>query len=507
MEVVNNLFVATTYEIDTTFDSEKFIKLRVRVCHDGVNPNNSNFNLENIEKAKNSILNIPILAFLYFDEEGNPQFGSHEMHLEVDKTNKDEIKLIYDEIPVGLVPESCNYEIKEFNGRNYVYVDAYVWKNYSNYVEDVIARDKELNVSMEIDVNEYKYNKEINSFDIVDYKYTAITLLGNDVGTGMIDAKAKTYNFSNEEKNDKFNELKQELEKEIIFSNKFSEKGGKKDLDEKLELLKKFNLDVNSIDFSLEDFSLEDLNDKLEKEFNESKPQETVLFSTTVNQKREILRNSLDDKIIKDENGNVIEEVWYWVEDFDDKYVYVENYHWKINEGSDVKYGRFMYSFDESTMTATITSDFEEMVKVWLTIEEKNKLDQDRNNYEKFLVDFEEYKNTHTKLDTEFEDLRQFKENALNEKFENGVKGIFDNFSIRLKDSDEFAELKENYKNFSLEEIETKCFCMVGKLSVEFSAKSKKDNSNGVVKLGVDHKEDDELDDGYGGLLSKKYSK
>ena len=52
MKSLDNLFVATTYELDESFDSEKFIKLRIRVCHDGKNPHNSNFTLENIDKAK-----------------------------------------------------------------------------------------------------------------------------------------------------------------------------------------------------------------------------------------------------------------------------------------------------------------------------------------------------------------------------------------------------------------------------------------------------------------------
>ena len=143
MDELKTVSVACTYEVDDSYDSDKFIKLRLRVMHDGINPNNSNFVLENIDKAKPSIVNIPILAYCYFDEDGNPQFSTHAMHIEVNKVNEKQIRMIYDEVPIGLVPETCDYEVKEYNDRNYVYIDAFIWKNYSNYSQDVIERDKD----------------------------------------------------------------------------------------------------------------------------------------------------------------------------------------------------------------------------------------------------------------------------------------------------------------------------------------------------------------------------
>ena len=481
MKSLDNLFVATTYELDESFDSEKFIKLRIRVCHDGKNPNNSNFTLENMDKAKDSILNIPILAYLYFDEDGNPQLGSHEMHLEVDKTDKDEIKMIYDEIPVGVVPESCNYEIKEFNGRNYVYVDAYIWKNYSNYVENVIQRDKEVNISMEIIVDNYSYNKEDNCFDITDYKYTAITLLGNDIGTGMVDAKAKMFS-SDKEKQNKFNELKQELEKEINFQCKNSSEGGKDILNEKIELLKEFNLDKDSIDFSLEDMSLEELKNKLNEKYGEKIPKtkedrEVASLFATVNQKREVLRKSLTGNVVKDSEGKSIEEISYWVSDFDDNFVYVDKDHWVKDEGYTCSYGRFTYSFNEVDMTAEITSEFEPVVRVWLTIEENKKLEEERNNYSTLLSDFENYKNTHSNPNEDFEKLQEFKNKALEEAFENSVNEVFEKFEKHLSKNEEFIELKDNYKDLTVEEIENKCFCITGKVTTNFNSKQKQERS------------------------------
>ena len=63
------------YSIDKDFKSDKFIKLRMRICHDGINYNNSKFTIENLEEKKDSLANSPILAYMYFDENGDPQFG------------------------------------------------------------------------------------------------------------------------------------------------------------------------------------------------------------------------------------------------------------------------------------------------------------------------------------------------------------------------------------------------------------------------------------------------
>ena len=145
LQELKHLSLAATYEVDDSFDSDKFIKLRLRVCHEGKNSNQSYFEPENIEKAKDSLANIPILAHVVEDSEGNLDFGGHDMTIEKNKIGDgDDYRIIYLETPIGLVPETNNYAYEEHDGRNYVFCDAYVWRDYSNYAEDIIERDKEI---------------------------------------------------------------------------------------------------------------------------------------------------------------------------------------------------------------------------------------------------------------------------------------------------------------------------------------------------------------------------
>jgi hypothetical protein len=506
MDILKNVSVACTYEVDITYDSDKFIKLKLRIMHDGINPNNSNFTLENIDKAKPSIVNIPILAYCYFDEEGNPQFSTHAMHLEVDKVNKEEIRMIYDEVPIGLVPETNNYEVKEYNDRNYVFADCFIWKNYSNYSQDVIERDKEIKLSMEIAVDAYNYNEELNCFDITDYRYTGITLLGNDVGTGMLDAKATTSTFSLNEKKEKMVVLMQELKDELAIKYKqFSQEGGHIILTDEIKnkVLAEFSLKIEDLDFEITDEMTEETFREAVNKFveNKEKPADSpeVTFSATYRQKREALDNAFDPSIVRDLNGNVIEETYYWVDDFDDTYVYVEMSHWVL-ENYERKNGRCNYAFDDSTLTATITSEFEEMVNVWLTIEENASIQAARASYEVLTGEFEEYKLNYSTPNTEVVRLQNFEKDTIDKKYETDVIEVFNKFDKQLNGISEYETLKTNYTGIEVDTIEEKCFAMLGKKNASFSAKQK----DTVVKLPIDHK-DYEIEDPYGGLLSRKY--
>lgn len=506
MEKLENISIATTYELDDTFDSEKFIKLRIRVCHDGENPNGSHFSLENIDKAKESIKNIPILGYCYFDEDGNPQFGAHEMHIEVDKTDEDKLRIIYDEVPIGVVPETCNYEVKEHKGRNYVYVDGYVWKNYSNYMQDIIERDKNVNISMEIEVDSYKYDKELGYFDITDYRYTGITMLGNDVGTGMVDAKATTTIANFEQQKEKMVILMQELKEELALYNKQnSEKGGitlaeekKKNIEEvveeEFEAIEKPAVDEEVIDApETEEVVVDEIVEDFAEEENDLKEDEKpdkLRFSATYNQKYEALYKAIMGKCeyIYDDNGNFVKEIYFYLLDFDDDYVYVEQNIW-TKDGREEEHGRFKYSFDEESLAASIDDEFEKMIVTWLTVDEHAKLQKSREMFED--------------MQKEYDELKEFKENAIKEQYETQVAELFDKFDKQLNGFADFEVLKTNYSDLTVDELEEKLFALLGKKNANFSTKKKET----VVKVPVDVNKENDVEDPYGGLLARKYKK
>lgn len=221
MEKVIKKNIQGLYTLDNNFDSTKFLKLRMRVCHDGINKNDTYFSLDSINKAQKSIYNIPILARVIQNENGEYQFSGHDMTIETNAFDENDIKFIYQEVPIGFIPEDCNYSVEQENGLNYVYVDGYIWKEYSNYAQEIIERDKEVNLSMEINVQfsqPITFENGEETISIEDYSYTAITLLGNDVEPAMNNACAKLVTFSiNKDRNDIIKEMDKELKQ--IFEN------------------------------------------------------------------------------------------------------------------------------------------------------------------------------------------------------------------------------------------------------------------------------------------------
>lgn len=222
----------------------------------------------------------------------------------------------------------------------------------------------------------------------------------------------------------------------------------------------------------------EDENDTEEAACKPKKKCSADTFSATANQKRDALCNAMPNAVVRDASGNIQSEVNYWVCDFDDEYVYVERNYWTAND-YDCQYGRFAYVFNDADKSATITSEFEEMVRMWLTKAEATKVDSDR---------------------AELETLRQFKAQIDEDAFNQKVTDICSNFSD-ISELEEFASLKEKAKEFeSLEAFETQLFALRGK-QMKFA---KKPNTAAYsVKIGIDHTEESDDVDPYGGLMSR----
>ena len=178
------------------FDSDRFLKLRVKVMHNGLNLNQSSFSDKAITAAAPTIANIPLLAFVKKrDGVEDSDFLGHEFEF---KWTEEGVEYVYLGRPIGMIPETNNYTYEEDeNGIKFVSVDGYIWKDYANEALDIIQRDEGKKVSMEIKVDSYKIDNSI--IEITDYKYTGIALLGEDVQEAMIGARADIAEFSVEE--------------------------------------------------------------------------------------------------------------------------------------------------------------------------------------------------------------------------------------------------------------------------------------------------------------------
>lgn len=487
----------------------------------GKNRNWSHFSKENVIRNADSMNYIPVIGHLIEKEDGSLYMGSHDVEYYIDDK---ELKIKYLTVPFGVVVnDTMAFEdVTESDGTivTYVVVDVILWTGrYPELLDAIYSEDIYFNESMEINYSKFKPLEEDKNYtDIIDWVYSALCLLGKADDVNSIEhtepcfPSSRVEPYSNKFNQSEFAQVMSELKTQLSFYFDKQKNGNKKGgevLNEEIKnsILQEFNLTLDDIKFEITDeMSEEEFRLKLE-EFTKTEPetskpnQDVTLFSATYRQKREALSNALSSDIQLDSNGNLISETNYWVEDFDDSNVFVEKDVWTANDYNSY-YGRFAYAFDDATLTATITSEFEEMVKVWLTIEENQKLQEERAKYELIQTEFDEYKNNYSTPNSEVDVLKKFQTETLDTQRSNDEKELFEKFDEELSSMEEYSKVKENSKDYSIEQLSEKLFALLGKKNATFSVKKK---DEGIPKIPVGAVSTEE--DPYGGLLSKYYEK
>lgn len=494
--------------------NDNFLKAKCYVMALGKNRNKSYFEKENVDRAYPTLAFAPVIAHLMVDENGVYHLGGHDYKIDLN-----DFKLKSQCVPFGvaLPSESPVYEeVTEPDGTIATYLTCEVILWIGRYPELANAFYDEnifTSQSMEIFYSLCKPLEEDPVYsNIIDFSFDALCMLqksddekfNKEPCFPSSSIVPITYSIDKTEFSSLMNELKEELS--TYFEKINSEKGGKT-LDKKLEILQKFGKTVEELDFSIEDMTEEELASKMEELFGE-KTSEPVAFSATYKQKRQALSNALDPIIVKDSDGNYVEETYFYVEDFSDEYVFVEKSYWS-KDNYDCKFGRFAYTFDEATLTATLTSEFEEMVKVWLTLEEKANLDKERSEFEtKYNAlneEFSAYKSEHSFLDSEFNSLKEYQENKEMEERQRAEEALFAEYESKIGTTNEFKELKEKSSEYSLDALKKECLCIVGMYSMSTEVTKPEVQKQDSMKFSLEKPESD--DEPYDGIFKKYLNK
>lgn len=472
--------LAVETSIETNFDSEKFIKMRMRVCHDGENPNGTKFSLETIEAAKETIKNIPVLAHVIKDENGEYQFGGHDFTTKLDE---DGITLEYEELPIGVIPETNNYAIEEHDGRQYVCVDAYIWRGYSNYAERIIDRDKDIKLSMEIDIEDFAEPTEgSGAIEITKYKYLGITLLNKNIGTGMIDALAMSTTFSQSNMTAKFISILEELNKEIAdYSAKLST-----DADNGVQE----TADVSTGTGDVSDQEVFDNTDgAIGEDTGEGAATEGEVFT----------ENSTDDNTSNDNSEMVVTFSYPLDTIYAQLYsllqpkscfileVSAEAFYY-IDEG---KYYKQNYS-SAGNGALSLEGDAVEVMACF----------ESPTDFEEF-ANWKEKASEYEQLKAEVEKLREYKANIESQALHAQKMDVISKWSVQLNGIEAFETLKKEIDSYSIEQIEVQCKCIYADTKVVFSLKDTQSKSNAVIGIDMAHSDDTNDYDPYNGLFSE----
>lgn len=535
-----SLPITTKFEKVEQINSE-FTRCRCTIMALGKNRNGSHFSRESVEDAIPTFKNIPVIAYLYEGDDGNMHVAGHEMKL-VERDG--DLQFVTKCVPYGTVPdgEFTFEEVTEADGTKATYLtaDVILWSGkYPEIMDAVYSDDVYYGQSMEIRCLETKeFAADPRYTDITKFSASALCLLGKSddkdyhVEPCFPSSSVMPYSFDSQ-----FTELMEEFKFALAECFKNNDDASEvKEMNNELiaAILAEFNLTIEQIDFEItEDMTEEILREKLasynaggepsnepnsepngepadpidqqnfepiDESTNEpaNKPaiEEPAMtcsankqFSTTYMQKRELLQEVLNDVWITDDANDHYE--YFWLMDFDDEYMFVERSAWMEDKYID-GVGRFAYTWNEETKSASITAAFEEMFIKWLTADELAAIGREKE-------EFEAYKASHTYENSEVEELKEFKAARVAEEHKSQVEAILEEFED-LNDNEEFKALRENAINFeNLEELETACYAIRGKTMKEkFSATKKKKTSTTVPVVNT-IKSTDEV---YGGLFS-----
>lgn len=252
--------------------SSKFATAKMRIGYAGLNRKDTYITKETFEAAIPTMYNCPVVAHYMTDTN---EIGGHDVG--ITKNSNGDINIVRLTEPVGCVPESATWsweEVTEEDGtvREYLTTDILLWKRQQAYQK--IKSDGVEGQSMEIDVLDYKREDEVTYIN--DMEFTAFCVLGEGVEPCFESASIELYSMSDikEQIAEMMSDLKEYALSNASVATAFDDKhpqynnsmegGNSENMDEKLELLKEFGIEQDSLDFDINDFSVDELREKFE---------------------------------------------------------------------------------------------------------------------------------------------------------------------------------------------------------------------------------------------------
>ena len=538
---VGKPIVVTTngfFEANET-DMPEMLKLELKVCHTDTNRNGSHISIENMEKAMPTLKYRPILAYIHELEDGTKDFYAH--NVEFVENEDGETEIVYTERQVGCFTADDPWlKYDKENDKIYVHAYAVIPEGYTE-AADIIRRKGGTKVSCELIINELSYNAKEKYLDLIDFIFGGCTLLGvdeegNEIGEGMLGARADITDFCHKEPvytfQDKMIEVLDRLNTTLSNFNKNSEEKGGVKMNKFEELLAKYGKTAQDITFETEGLSDEQLEAKFKEAFedgySESDDEPIATEEEACGKKKKKCSEEGDDddsdeddepvateeeacgkkkkKYSVDKNGNtsvsfeishedirgalfnligVYEEEdneWYWITNVYDDYFIFEN--WDGN-----KLYKQSYAVDGDNVA--LSGDRQEMFKMILTESEKLAIDKMREDY--------------ASLEAKYNELKTFKDNYDAAQLQAKKDTIFarGEYSV-LAEDEAFKALVTDAEKFSVEEVEAKAKAIFADYVIKtgtFSA-----NDDGVKKpktLGINFNKKESKSGPYGNLFKK----
>ena len=517
-------------------DMPGMLKLKFKVCHTETNRNGSHISKENMETAMPTLKYRPVLAYIHQLDDGTYDFYAHNMSIEEDE-NGDE-KIVYEEKQVGcFTADSPWLEYDKEMDKTYVMAYAVIPEEYTE-AANIIRRKNGSRVSCELVIDELSYNAKEKYLDLTSFYFGGCTLLGcdengNEIGEGMLGARADITDFCHEKPvfnyQEKLVEILGRLDSTLSNFNKNNTKEGvRKEMNYFEELLEKYGFTAEELDFDYANMSNEELDVAFEEfknkkyaddegdagsdtgDGNETDPGASEGEGTdhtdpepTEDEDSEDGDDSSDDDESKKKFDNFVKTFKIEISHEDIKYA-LYNLLGEYEENDNEWYGIYSVYDDYFVMQGWCSGKFykqgysidgdnvsldgerTELFQMLLTESEKIAVDKLRDNY--------------AELEEKYNELKTFKDNYDIAEIKAKKDEVFANEVYDgIRESDEFKTLVNDAEKYSVEEIQDKCDLLfaANEKKIKFAAKDKKSHS---ISFNFNKKEDKKVS-AYGNLF------
>lgn len=286
-------------KVPTVFESEDSVdenhrgmqKVKIKIFHTGINRNKSRVSKESAERAMKTIPDRPVLGAIHQLDDGSWDFEGHEIKT-VANEETGEKETIYIESQIGsFSSEPAFWEHDDELDKDFVCAYAYIAEDYTKAVSILKNKNGTKN-SCELVIEELSYDGREKVLDLENFYVNASTFLGShndgtEIGEGMQGSRADIVDFSEEHNSilidlqTRVSNLESKLN-QVCFNDKNSTKGG--NLLKFEELLKKYNITKEEIDFDYEGLSDGELEAKFKEKFEDTDATDSNTDSTLENQ-------------------------------------------------------------------------------------------------------------------------------------------------------------------------------------------------------------------------------
>ena len=439
-------------------DIPGMLKLKLKNCHIDTNRNGSHISKENMEKAMPTLKYRPILAYIHELPDGTKDFYAHNIQLEEDENG--DTQVVYLEKQVGcFTADEPWLEYDEDMDKTYVMAYAVIPEEYTE-AADIIRRKNGTKVSTELVINELSYNAKEKCLDLIDFYFGGTTLLGadeegNEIGEGMLGARADITDFCHKEPvltyQDKLIETLEKLNVTLEGFNKNSKEGGDTEMDnfeneiiEEAAVEETITEEVVAEEVVVEETVVEEVVDEVVVVEEETEVEETEVEEPSTSEDGDEVHEEpvVEEKFTKTFTVELSHEDIYCAlyrligqyEEEDNEYYYIRNVYDNHFIMQGWAYGRlYKVGYDVDGENVSLKGDRQEVFELIVTESEKIALEKMREDYAV---------------------LKAFKDNYDAAEIAAQKDQVFAKKSYeKLADVEAFKELKRNAVNFSLDEI------------------------------------------------------